>query len=231
MKKINLCIDIDSTVTKPDYWVDYFNKHFNTNYKYSDDTVEEYLKNNNVNYKIFDEFYHKYAEEMHKTAEIRPDAFENIKKLEEFCTISYVTARESHIEPITIEWLKKHKVYNDTYHLGSFDKTGKARDLDCDIFIEDNIETSDETEVIVWQLMTTANVQIQPGGIELSKNGETLQVENLSHPDFDFSVVSLDPPPFELDRQMEGLKRIELRIPAWIVKGRKETIKVRLAGN
>jgi len=144
MKKINLCIDIDSTVTKPDYWVDYFNKHFNTNYKYSDDTVEEYLKNNNVNYKIFDEFYHKYAEEMHKTAEIRPDAFENIKKLEEFCTISYVTARESHIEPITIEWLKKHKVYNDTYHLGSFDKTGKARDLDCDIFIEDNIETSKE---------------------------------------------------------------------------------------
>ncbi|SHJ00891.1 Heparinase II/III-like protein [Tangfeifania diversioriginum] len=99
------------------------------------------------------------------------------------------------------------------------------------LIIEDNIETSDETEVIVWQLMTTANVQIQPGGIELSKNGKTLQVENLSHPDFDFSVVSLDPPPFELDRQMEGLKRIELRIPAWIVKGRKETIKVRLAGN
>ena len=142
MKKINLCIDIDSTITKPDYWVDYYNKHFNANYIYCDDTVEEYLKKNDVDYKIFDEFYHKYAEEMHKTAEIRPDAVKNIKKLEKFCDIYYVTARESHIEPITVDWLKKHGVYNDTYHLGSFDKTGKAKDLNCDIFIEDNLKTS-----------------------------------------------------------------------------------------
>ena len=142
MNKINLCVDIDSTLTKPDYWVDYFNKHFNTNYSYSDDTVEKYLEKNDVDYRTFDDFYHKYAEEMHKTAEIRPDAVDNIKKLEEFCNIYYVTARESHIEPITIEWLKKHGIYNDTFHLGSFNKSAKAKDLECDIFIEDHLETS-----------------------------------------------------------------------------------------
>ncbi len=144
MTKINLCVDIDSTITNPDYWVDYANNHFNTNYEYDDDTVEMYFKDNNFDYKKFDKFYHEYAEKMHETADIRPKAKENIEKLEKFCNIHYVTARESHIEPITIEWLKKHKVYFNTHHLGSFKKTGKAKELKCDIFIEDNLETSKE---------------------------------------------------------------------------------------
>jgi len=144
MTKLNLCVDIDSTITCPDYWVEYANNHFDTNYKYDDDTVENYFKDNNFDYKKFDNFYHEYAEKMHETATIRPKAKKNIEKLEKFCKINYVTARESHIEPITIEWLKKNKVYYDTYHLGSFKKTNKAKELKCDIFIEDNLETSKE---------------------------------------------------------------------------------------
>jgi len=59
MTKLNLCVDIDSTITMPDYWVDYANNHFNTNYSYNDDTVETYFKDNNFDYKIFDKFYHQ----------------------------------------------------------------------------------------------------------------------------------------------------------------------------
>jgi len=81
---------------------------------------------------------------MNETEEIRTKAKENIEKLKDFCNIYYVTARESHIEPITVEWLKKHKVYYNTFHLGSLEKTGKALELKCDIFIEDNLETSKE---------------------------------------------------------------------------------------
>jgi hypothetical protein len=99
------------------------------------------------------------------------------------------------------------------------------------LVIEDNFETSDKTEIITWQLMTTADVKIVPGGAELLENLKTLQVQNLSHPDFVFSVVSLDPAPLQLDRQIEGLKRIELRIPAWTVKEGKGTIKIRLTGD
>jgi len=105
------------------------------------------------------------------------------------------------------------------------------KDSPTSITIEDNIEISDSTEMIVWQLMTAADVEIVPGGAVLHQDGKELKLDNLSHPDLMVSVVSLDPAPMELDRQMEGLKRIELRIPAWTVKGRKETIKVRLAGN
>lgn len=105
------------------------------------------------------------------------------------------------------------------------------KDSPVSLIIEDNFETSDKTEMITWQLMTTVDVKIVTGGAELSENGKTLQVQNLSHPDLNFSVVSLDPAPLKLDRQIEGLKRIELRIPAWTVEAGKGTIKIRLIGD
>ncbi|HBH13396.1 MAG: HAD-superfamily hydrolase-like protein [Clostridiales bacterium 38_11] len=142
MKKINLCIDIDSTLTTPDYWVTYANTFFGTDYVYHDDTVEGYFKDNEFINKRFDDFYHRFAEDMHRNARIRPDAVEVINQLRKICNIYYVTARESHIENITIEWLKKHGILSEVFHLGSFYKNKKAKELNCDIFIEDNLETA-----------------------------------------------------------------------------------------
>jgi len=104
------------------------------------------------------------------------------------------------------------------------------KDSPVSLVIEDNFEISDKSEILTWQLMTTADVKIVKGGIELAQNGEKLQIENLSHPEFEFSVVSMNPPPLKLDEQIEGLKRIELRIPAWTVEDGKGTIKIRLTG-
>jgi len=104
------------------------------------------------------------------------------------------------------------------------------KDSPVSLVIEDNFEISDKSEILTWQLMTTADVKIVKGGIELAQNGEKLQIENLSHPEFEFSVVSMNPPPLKLDEQIEGLKRIELRIPAWTVEDGKGTIKIRMAG-
>ena len=106
-----------------------------------------------------------------------------------------------------------------------------VKDSPTSIFIEDNIEMNDKTELITWQLMTTADVEIVPDGAVLKKDGKELKVENLSHPEYMLSVVSLYPAPLELDRQIEGLKRIELRIPAWTIQGGKANIKVRLSEN
>ncbi|MDH5602890.1 MAG: hypothetical protein OEY51_03095, partial [Cyclobacteriaceae bacterium] len=57
-----------------------------------------------------------------------------------------------------------------------------------------------------------------------------LKLENLSHPDVAISVISLDPAPLELDRQIDNLKRIEIRLPAYLFKEGKGEIKVRLSG-
>jgi hypothetical protein len=98
------------------------------------------------------------------------------------------------------------------------------------VLIEDRFEINDSTKTITWGLMTQAEVQPTKNGAVLKQDGKTLKLENLSHPELQLSVVSLYPAPLELDRQIEGLKRIEIRIPAWTVENGKMNLKVRLSG-
>jgi hypothetical protein len=112
-------------------------------------------------------------------------------------------------------------------------KSAKRRflkDSPTSVVIEDNFETNENTKSITWQMMTTADVEIVNGGAILKQDGKTLKLENLTHPELALSVVSMYPAPLELDRQIEGLKRIEIRIPAWTVENGKTTLKVRLSG-
>ena len=105
------------------------------------------------------------------------------------------------------------------------------KDSPVSVVIEDNIETNEKTQSVTWQMLTQADVEFVKGGAVLKQNGKTLKLENLSHPELQLSVVSLYPAPLQLDRQLDGLKRIEIRIPAWTVKEGKTNIKVRLSEN
>ncbi len=105
------------------------------------------------------------------------------------------------------------------------------KDSQVSLLIEDDIEISEKTELITWQLMTNADVQITQNGAILKQDGKELIIENLSHPELDISVISLYPAPLQLDKQIEGLKRLEIRIPAWTIENGKETLMVRLSGN
>jgi hypothetical protein len=105
------------------------------------------------------------------------------------------------------------------------------KDSPKSIVIEDNIEVSEKTQSITWQLLTQADVKITEGGAILMQDGKSLKLENISHPNLDITMVSLYPAPMELDRQIEGLKRLEIRIPAWTVENGSTNIKVRLVEN
>ena len=104
------------------------------------------------------------------------------------------------------------------------------KDSPTSLVIEDKIKISKETTMITWQLMTQADIEIVEGGAVLKQDGKVLKLENLSHPELDISIASLYPAPLQLDRQIEGLKRVEIRIPAWTIKGDNFQIKVRLSG-
>lgn len=106
-----------------------------------------------------------------------------------------------------------------------------VKDSPVSLLIEDDIETLDNTELITWQLMTLADVELVDGGAILKQDGKSLKVENLSHPELTFSVISLDPPPHKLDINIEDLKRLELRIPAWVLSENKGKVKIRLSGS
>lgn len=105
-----------------------------------------------------------------------------------------------------------------------------VKDSPRSILIEDMIQTSPETKMVTWQLMTTADVEMMKGGAVLKQDGQELKMEILSHPDLSVSVISLDPPPLELDRQIDGLKRIEINLPAYLFEDGEGTISVRLSG-
>jgi hypothetical protein len=105
-----------------------------------------------------------------------------------------------------------------------------VKDSPKSLLIEDNIEISAETKFITWQLMTTAEIEIVNGGAILRKDGKMLKLENLSHPKFEVSIISLYPAPLQWDKQIEGLKRLEIRIPAWTLENGKGVLKVRLSG-
>ena len=98
------------------------------------------------------------------------------------------------------------------------------------VLIEDQFEINDSTKMISWGLMTLADVKATERGAILTQNGKTLYLNILDPSGMKISIISLDPPPMEIDKTIKGLKRIEIRVPAWIVNNGKGVIKVRLSG-
>jgi hypothetical protein len=105
-----------------------------------------------------------------------------------------------------------------------------VKEDDRSILIEDQFTVTKSTQSITWQMMTAADVEIVKGGAILRQNGKELKLDNLAHPGLSLSVISIDPPPFYLDRKIVGLKRIEIRLPAYLIKNGEGAFKVRLIG-
>ncbi len=104
------------------------------------------------------------------------------------------------------------------------------KDTPSSLLIEDLIIPLDSTKLVTWQMMTTADIAITKTGAILKQEGKSLFLENLSHPNIAVSIISLDPPPHTLDRKIEGLKRVELRIPGYLLEAGENKIAVRLRG-
>jgi hypothetical protein len=98
------------------------------------------------------------------------------------------------------------------------------------LLIEDQFQLNDSTQTITWQLMTTAEVEMVKGGLILKQDGKSLRLENLSHPGLGISVIALNPTPLKLDRQIENLKRLEIRLPAYLFAAGTGQLRVRLVG-
>ena len=65
----------------------------------------------------------------------------------------------------------------------------------------------------------------------MKQDGKSLKLEILSHPEFTPTVISLYTPPLYVDTKKEGLKRLEIRFPAWTIEDDTLSIQVRLAGD
>jgi hypothetical protein len=96
---------------------------------------------------------------------------------------------------------------------------------------EANLKARLETDAVVQNIYAAIKEVIR-GVAALSQDGKRLTLEILSHPGFTPSAISLDPPPLELGTMKEGLKRLEIRFPAWTLEANNRlSIKVRLVGD
>jgi len=103
------------------------------------------------------------------------------------------------------------------------------KDTDHSITIEDHVIINDSTKMFTWAAMTTAEVIPSSEGAILKKDNKTLNLKILSPENVGVSILMMDPPPLKFDKKITGLKRIEIRIPAYIFKEDKIIIKVRLS--
>jgi len=85
------------------------------------------------------DFYNKSKFEMHnEQVKLRGNAREIIEELIRLNNIYFVTARDKDLEMLTYSYLNKNNIpYDDVFVLGTHYKVNTAKELKCDIFIED----------------------------------------------------------------------------------------------
>ncbi len=98
------------------------------------------------------------------------------------------------------------------------------------VVIIDSLGVLPGTRTVRWQMMTTATVDVTPGGALLSAEGRRLALRVLAPAGAKLSVVSLDPPPLALDLAMPGLKRVDVVVPAALARDGRLEIVVALEG-
>jgi hypothetical protein len=102
------------------------------------------------------------------------------------------------------------------------------KDTNHSITIEDELVLGDSTNLITWAIMTTAEVIPTMDGALLKQDGKQLNLKILSPGRVRVSTIMMNPPPLKLDKRIDNLKRVEIRVPTYLFPEGKGTIIVRL---
>jgi uncharacterized protein len=139
MKNLNICIDIDGTITDSYYWLNFCNEHFKTNLTEEDVSANSIHEVLGIEEDEFFKFYERNKLKFHSNQTVREDAGLVIRRLSSSHNIYFVTARDAGLTMFTHAFLRKNDIpYNLLFVLGTPNKVQKASDLECDVFIEDN---------------------------------------------------------------------------------------------
>ena len=90
--------------------------------------------------------------------------------------------------------------------------------------IIDEMVPDDNTENVTWRMMTQAQVQTTETGAVLMQDGKELKLEILEPSNLAVSVVSADPPPLRYDKKIQGLKRVEIQLPRYLLEKNKTNV-------
>ncbi len=103
-----------------------------------------------------------------------------------------------------------------------------ARISDTRLRITDELLFSADTKYLTWQMITQAEVKIKKKGVLLQQEGKELYLDIKVDVPFTVNVVELSPPPLSYDKDIPGLKRIEIRLERKAFTGKSGSIVVEL---
>ncbi len=181
MSNMQICVDIDGTVTDPYYWLSDANRYFKQQLTYKDVIHYDFGKVLNVDRCDYNEFYYKFGETIHFKSEVSAGAKEVLDRLSYGHKIHFVTARERAMEQVSLDWLKKQKLpWASISLLGHSHKVETAINLNCDFFIEDSLNNALELSVSGFQVLLldcNYNKAVLPKNIKRVSNW--YQIENI----------------------------------------------------
>lgn len=141
--KLNICVDIDGTITDPYYWLKYVNKYFKTELTATDIVKFDICRILNIDESEYEKFYDKHGEEIHGDNIARENAKEVLNDLDKDHNIYYVTARPEKYKEVTENWLYSNGLPKaPVYMMGHHNKGEIAKELNCDFFVEDRYRNS-----------------------------------------------------------------------------------------
>ncbi len=140
-----LCIDIDGTITEPFYYLERANDYFGICLMPEDMRHYDVDLNYGVPRQAYLDFYKFFGERIHYEAASRKGAAFELNRLAEFHEIHYVTAKAPEMFSVSKAWLQLNGFPQGQIHcIGSHYKVEKARELSCDVFVEDRKENAIE---------------------------------------------------------------------------------------
>jgi len=143
MKNLNICIDIDGTITDPYFWLDKAADYFKIKVKHEEFKEYEFSKALGISEKDYNSFYEKYKYKYHMEDVLRIGTRDVINDLYMNDKVYFVTARDKSLQDITYKYLKNKEIhFHGLYLLGTHYKLDKAEELKCDVFIEDNLNNA-----------------------------------------------------------------------------------------
>jgi hypothetical protein len=137
---LTICIDIDGTLTKPYAWLEYTAKAYNktiTQDMYQTCYTAQAL---DIDGEEYSTFYKSQSRTFYyDLCEFRPHAQRVMEDLNQAHRVHIVTSREKQFADLTQQLLTDYQIPGTLHVLESFDKVTPAKDLGCQLFIEDNI--------------------------------------------------------------------------------------------
>lgn len=138
----NLGIDIDGTLSRPDFILPYLQRDIDDTLEF-DDFTEYDLSFTGLNQDELSKWFLSIENELYKNAHPVDNINKYIDNLSKDYNISLITARPKKWKSDTINWLSKWNINYDSLDiLGSHNKVQACIDRNIDLFIEDNLENA-----------------------------------------------------------------------------------------